>query len=76
MVTYDVVPEIESYLHSIGKTLHGGIDETEDSMAGRADNIGNSDDDETPDEEEKRERTTKQKSVDAHDADKSHKRKR
>ena len=54
MVTYDVVPEIESYLHSIGKTLHGGIDETEDSMAGRADNIGNSDDDETPDEEEKK----------------------
>lgn len=54
MVTYDVVPEIESYLHSIGKTLHSGIDETEDTMAGRADNIGNSDDETPANEEEKK----------------------
>ena len=27
MVTYDIVPELESYLHSIGKQLHGSIEE-------------------------------------------------
>ena len=31
MVTYDVVPEIESYLHTINKTLHSSLDEMEKS---------------------------------------------
>ena len=29
MVTYDVVPEIESYLHTIGKDLHSSLDDLE-----------------------------------------------
>ena len=32
IVTYDVVPELESYLLEISKTLHGSLDATEDHM--------------------------------------------
>ena len=31
MVTYDVVPEIESYLHTIGKSLHSSLDDLEET---------------------------------------------
>ena len=30
VVTYDIVPEIESYLHAIGKRLHSSLDENEE----------------------------------------------
>ena len=52
MVTYDIVPEVETYLQDIVKTLHGSIDEIEESLkddASKADN-----DDEAEDEEEKK----------------------
>ena len=30
IVTYDLVPELESYLHEIGKRLHSSLDENEE----------------------------------------------
>lgn len=33
MVTYDVVPEIESYLHTIGKSLHSSLDDLEETSS-------------------------------------------
>ena len=53
MVTYDIVPEVEIYLQDIVKTLHGSIDEIEESLkddASKAD-----DDDEADEDEEKKE---------------------
>ena len=52
MVTYDVVPEIELYMHQTVKDLHSSLDEQRDGFAnGREDE--ESSDDEDPDEETK-----------------------
>ena len=32
IVTYDVVPEIESYMHAIDKRLHSSLDDFEDTL--------------------------------------------
>mmetsp|Transcript_12841 Transcript_12841/g.17287 ORF Transcript_12841/g.17287 Transcript_12841/m.17287 type:complete len:141 (+) Transcript_12841:184-606(+) len=32
VVTYDIVPELESYLNSIGKRLHSSMDENDEMM--------------------------------------------
>jgi len=35
MVTYDIVPEIELYLHSISKRLHSSLDDQKEMMGSR-----------------------------------------
>ena len=72
MVTYDIVPEIESYLHTIRKRLHSSLDEREKSVAERmpkSNATGASDSDEEEDknagdsdEEEERGRSRKRQS--------------
>ena len=54
MVTYDIVPEVETYLQDIVKTLHGSIDEIEESLKDddKKDNYDDKDD-EAEDEEKK-----------------------
>ena len=49
MVTYDVVPEIELYMHQTVKDLHGSLDEQRDSLANQDDDSSDEDDE---DEEE------------------------
>ena len=32
IVTYDIVPEIESYMHAIDKRLHSSLDDYDDTL--------------------------------------------
>ena len=66
IVTYDIVPELESYLHTISKSLHSSLDQREESVASRMpkNNAGISDDEEDKnaeddDEQEERGRSKK-----------------
>ena len=55
MVTYDIVPELESYLLSISKRLHSSLDENEESVAKKMSrlNRGITSDEEDEEEDEK-----------------------
>lgn len=35
LVTFDIVPELESYLHTIAKDLHSSIDKIESTLVER-----------------------------------------
>ena len=53
MVTYDIVPELESYLHSIGKRLHTSLDGLEESAAKKLPKLSNENGGEDSQEDEK-----------------------
>ena len=56
MVTYDIVPELESYLHSIGKRLHSSLDEQEKIAKTKLNRVNRGEDSENENENEEEEK--------------------
>ena len=55
-MTYDIIPELESYLNEIGKVLHSSIDEQEEVLNDNEDRADNNAEEDKEEEERGRSR--------------------